>query len=511
LIREIEISLGSKLKQKSTFSSIYLYLRQKVLIEKLYNRQGYAILLFSALFIAYAIYYLQIAGAALVLIAVCALPFVYAIVAYPSIGILIILTSAYLIMWVLRMGVNFPLGTLMDGIEVLLIFGFFLQIKRNKDWERFKNPVSIIVLIWIVYNIVQFANPTAESRLAWVYTIRSVAIVMLLYFIFVYNIRTMQLIRIIMKLWIGLAFFAACYAFKQQHFDFFPFEKDWLYSDPNIEQLLFIDGQWRKFSIFSDPVAFSYNMVGAATICICLASSNAFSKAKKTILWVIAFWLLLNMLYSGTRGAYVLLPAAMILYFILNFSKKVLLVGSIGALFVLFLIFVPTSSPTIVRFQTAFKPNDDPSFNVRKNNQKRIQPYILSHPLGGGLGATGTWGQRFAPHSYLANFPPDSGYVRVAVELGSIGLAIFCFFMFVILRQGINSFFLIQDPERKAYCLAMTLVICAYNIGNFPQEAIVQFPSNIYFYLAAALIQVLYRMDLQQQKENDEKRLTLAK
>ncbi|MCP6423416.1 hypothetical protein NL463_29335, partial [Klebsiella pneumoniae] len=64
-------------------------------------------------------------------------------------------------------------------------------------------------------------------------------------------------------------------------------------------------------------------------------------------------------------------------------------------------------------------------------NQKRIQPYILSHPIGGGLGATGVWGVRFAPYSFLANFPPDSGYVRVAVELGWIGLGIFCTLMFV--------------------------------------------------------------------------------
>lgn len=118
-----------------------------------------------------------------------------------------------------------------------------------------------------------------------------------------------------------------------------------------------------------------------------------------------------------------------------------------------------------------------------------------SHPIGGGLGATGAWGQRFAPNSYLANFPPDSGYVRIAVELGWIGLLLFCFLMFFILKSGIDNYFSIRNPELKTYCLSMLLIVFVFNIGNYPQEALVQFPSNIYFYVAVALINITKRID----------------
>ena len=121
--------------------------------------------------------------------------------------------------------------------------------------------------------------------------------------------------------------------------------------------------------------------------------------------------------------------------------------------------------------------------------------------MGGGLGATGVWGERFAPHSFLAKFPPDSGSTRVAVELGWIGLLIFCTLVFVILKEAINNYFFIQDPELKSYCLGMTLIIFAYMIGNYPQEALVQFPSNIYFFLVTALISITKKLD-------SEKRLT---
>jgi len=121
--------------------------------------------------------------------------------------------------------------------------------------------------------------------------------------------------------------------------------------------------------------------------------------------------------------------------------------------------------------------------------------------LGGGLGATGTWGHRFSPDSYLANFPPDSGYVRVAVELGWMGLLVFCILMFTILRTGINNYYKIKDPQLKSYCLSCVLIVFALNVGNYPQEALVQFPTNVYFYLVLAMIMVTLRLDTQQNEQ----------
>ena len=161
---------------------------------------------------------------------------------------------------------------------------------------------------------------------------------------------------------------------------------------------------------------------------------------------------------------------------------------------------VPTSNPTLARFQSAFRPSKDASFEERLKNQERIKPYILSHPIGGGLGSVGIWGQRFAPNSYLAQFPPDSGYVRVAVEMGWIGLLLYCIFNFVILYKGIQYFYLIRDPMLKSYCLGMILFIFAFDVGNFPQQALVQYPSNILFYLAMALLNVTMRLDIEQRK-----------
>ncbi|MBC7553567.1 MAG: O-antigen ligase family protein [Taibaiella sp.] len=472
-------------------------LKRIFLINKLNNPLGFILLLLFGCCLAFITAQFGMVAGVITIGGLVALPTVYCIVAYPRFGLIVYLSLAYLIMWFLKLGVKFPLGTLMDGMEALFILSLFISQKKNKNWKQFKGPISTMMLIWIGYNFFQIANPTAESRLAWVYTVRTVAIVMFMYFIFVYYINTKEYIRFIFKLWIGLAFFAALYAFKQEHIGFFPFENAYLHSDPGIELLLFIGGVWRKFSIFSDPVAFSYNMVTASLLCIALISGTR-SMAKKVTLGLLVVFFLLVMLYSGTRGAYVLIPGAMVLLGVLKYKKQVLLIAAVAAGLGVVVIFIPTGNQTLYRFQSAFKPSDDPSFNLRKMNQKRIQPYILSHPLGGGLGATGEWGKRFAPYSYLANFPPDSGYVRVAVELGWIGLFLFCLLMFTIMKTGINNYFIIKDPELRAYCLAGILVVFALNFGNYPQEALVQYPSNVYFYLMAAIITVSLRLDQQQ-------------
>lgn len=488
---------NKRIDQKFHFKEFLMGLFSK---EQFSGFAGFIFLLAISIVFSFIIAQYGFVPGVLILLTSTGLPVIYFLIFYPKFGTLFYLFLAYIIMYVGKFGIDFPLGTVMDAMIVLFILGLFIQIKRKNEWEIFKGPISVAVFVWIIYNFLEVINPSAESRLAWVYTVRTVAVIMLMYYVFIYNIRTKELVIQIFKMWLVLSFLAALYGLKQQFIGFTDFEEKYLNSDPNIRQLLFIGGQWRKFSIFTDPVAFSYNMVVSSLLCIGLMT-GPIKTYKKVLLGICAATCLLSMLYSGTRGAFVLPPIAMAMFAILRFNKKVFFMSIIGAMFMAVLIFMPTSNQAINRFQSAFNPSDDASFNVRKINQKRIQPYILSHPMGGGLGATGTWGQRFAPQSFLANFPPDSGYVRVAVELGWIGLLLFCILMFTILRVGIVNYFAIKDPSLKSFSLSLVLIIFAFNIGNYPQEAIVQFPSNVYFYLVSALMVVVRRIDDQQQNE----------
>lgn len=473
------------------------YLKNFLLLNKFEGWYGFLFFSVLASILALGIAKSGMGFAIMAIAAMLGIPIVYFLVVSPEFGIIFYLTMAYFLMWFGKLGVNFQLGTLMDAMLAFFILGFFIQMKRKPEWHLMKSRVSILVLVWILYNFIEVANPAAESRLAWLYTVRTVALITLMYFIFLLNIRTKRFLKIIIKWWVCVSVFSACYAFKQEYFGFFDFEQRYLDSDPNIALLLFIAGHWRKFSIFTDPVTFAYNMVMVSLLCMALISGPV-KTYKKVILGFLAFFFLFVMLFSGTRGAYPLVPAALVLFAILKYNKQVLVFTGIAMLFLVFLIFVPTSNQNILRFQSAFHPSEDASYKVRQFNQARIKPFVYAHPIGGGLGATGTWGQKFAPNSFLASFPPDSGYVRITVELGWIGLIIFCIMIFSILQTGINNYFKIRDPELKSYLLAMVLIVFAWNIGNFPQEALVQYPSNVLFFLAVALISVIYRIDQQQ-------------
>ncbi|MGF7078937.1 O-antigen ligase family protein [Mucilaginibacter sp. UYCu711] len=474
--------------------------KKRFLIEKLYSPIGLTLLALLAGVIAVGVAKFGVIFGALVLGITVVLPSIYCIVAFPRFGIIVLIIVAYLLFYFGRLGIEGPMGVVADGIQALLILGTLWRLRRHNDWEILKGPVSTIILIWIGYNILQLGNPSAVSRLAWLYTIRSVAIVMFSYFVFVYHIRSIKYVRLIFKIWLALSLYAALYGMKQEYIGFSAAEDAYLHSDPEIAGLLFIAGHWRKFSIFSDPVAFAYNMSMAATFCIALIAGK-FPGWKKTILAILTVMFLVAMLFSGTRGAYVLVPAALFLFAILNYNKKVLMFTCVAAVFFVMLINVPTGDPNLLRFQTAFKPNDDPSYKLRKYNQKRIQPYILTHPIGFGLGAVGGWGKRFGDGGIVSQFQPDSGYVRTAVELGPIGLIIFCIMMFIVMKTGIDNFYRVKDPEIKTYILGITMVIFAYNIANFPQEALVQFPSNVLFSLDMAMLTILYRLDKQKQEE----------
>ena len=497
MIENVDISLTANAQTK--WQRFKKRCHELIVVEKLLNVYGILFLLITSLLLAFLVTKLGIVFGILFTLVCVALPAIVALVIYPKFGIIMYLTLSFCIMFLLRYGITFPLGTLMDGMLVLFILGLFIQQKKKANWQIFNNAITKWIIVWIVYNFMELGNPAAESRLAWVYTIRSMALVAMMYFIFIYNICDKQFLRFIIKWWLGFMVIAALYAAKQEFIGFTDFEEAYNNSE-GVPLLLYIAGHWRKYSVFSDPVTFAYNMAIASLLCIALIS-GPFKKYQKAILIIIIVTLLSNMLFSGTRGAFPLVPAGLMLYAILKLSKKIIVFSIIAAVFFVGLIVMPTSNQNILRFQSAFTPNNDPSYIVRKLNQARIKPYIWSHPIGGGLGSVGEWGKKFSPGSYLSNFPPDSGYVRTTVELGPIGLFIFCALMFTILKTGIDNYYKIKDPELKSYCLGAVIMIFTWNIANFPQEALVQYPSNVIFYLTVAFINITLRLDKEQQNK----------
>ena len=199
--------------------------------------------------------------------------------------------------------------------------------------------------------------------------------------------------------------------------------------------------------------------------------------------------MLLGMGYSGTRTANVMLAAGIVMFILLTLNKKATRIFAVFASLVfLVLLYGPYANPTILRFRSSFiGAKNDESFKVREVNRAFIRPYIHKHPIGGGVGTTGGAGLRFNRGHYLAGFPPDSGYLRKALEMGWIGLIIVCVVYFVILKYGIRKYFRCRDDDLKIVYAGAIAVLFSFYMAEFAQEAIGQISDIVIYYPLIAM------------------------
>jgi len=194
------------------------------------------------------------------------------------------------------------------------------------------------------------------------------------------------------------------------------------------------------------------------------------------------------MVFSGTRTGFALIPIGIVFWTMLTLERTMVIATTCFLILGTIVIIMPTSNADLYRVQSAFKPTEDASLQLRLDNQAFIQPFIQQNPMGGGLGSTGVWGKRFSPNSPLSNFPPDSGYVRTAVEQGWVGLLLYCTLLGIILTVGIRKYVYTKDPKLRWLYITFLTLFFLLVIANYPQEAIILLPNSIVFYISAAIL-----------------------
>jgi cell division protein FtsW (lipid II flippase) len=290
------------------------------------------------------------------------------------------------------------------------------------------------------------------------------------------------------------------YGCIQQWHGLFGFEVNWVMASEKRFGLIYINGNFRKFSTMSDPTGFSVVMASCAVFFLILAG-NKRKTFNKLMLIIGSVIMLLGMIYTGTRTASVMAVGGIVMFVLLTFNKRktrtfALFAGIIFAV----LVYGPFyGNASLNRFRTSFIGSQDESYKVREMNRAFIQPYIYSHPIGGGLGTTGGSGLQYYPDHYLAGFPPDSGYLKKALETGWIGLILNCILYFTILKYGVTGMFRSKSRKRKLLYAAAVSAIFSFYIAEFAQEAIGQITDMVVYYPLIAILLRLRNFD--QEKE----------
>ena len=469
------------------------WLLRQVLFEKLNNPLGYGLMLICAVGLALGLSFLSLKGAVIVVGVLVGIPLLVACFVHLYFGINVMLVCAFLLGLVSKY-TDAPIGTALDGLLVVLLAGLLAKLVLERDFSFAKSPISIFILAWICYNLLEGMNPWAASRMAWIYTVRTVALMLALYFIACHALNSYQRIVNTVKVILVLSFISALYALKQEYIGFSDAEITWLNADEERFMLIFQWSRLRVFSFFSDPTTFGI-LMGYMSLFAFVLAAGPFRKSRKAALVVAGIAMVLCMAYAGSRTPFVLIPAGILFITLLTLKKRTILLTLFILLAGTAFVMKSTNNAVIWRIQSAFRGDSDDTIEVRMQNQKKVRPYIQTHPFGAGLGSTGYWGQRFSPESWLSDFAHDSLYVRLAVETGWVGLLLYLMLLFTALRTSIRYYFRVKDPTIKVLYLGMSISVFLLALASYPQEAITLLPTSIIFYIMLAMIARLKDFD----------------
>lgn len=386
---------------------------------------------------------------------------------------------------------QFQFGVVLDAIAGLTFVLMLITDSTRKDWSHLKNPITYFYIFIVVYQLLQVFNPNAISFLGWLVAFRGNTS-FLLFFAFYALFLSFDEVRKFTILWLLLAAIVAVYGIWQEVVGLNTQELRWVYSNPGRTDLLVIWGHLRKFSFLSDPSIFGLFMAFSALASLILAL-GPYRGTIRLLLLVAGGMMLVSMSFSGTRTAFAMVAVGVVFYIILTLRSRrtflVMLFVGAGAAAILF---GPFYGGTIKRIRSTFALEKDASMNVRDKKRIRLQEYVRSHPIGGGLNTTGINGLKYSQgHELAEGWDPDSGYLLTALELGWIGLVLGMVFFFAVVMQGINNYFSINDPLLQNFTLAYLVPFFALSVAHFTQDAMFQKPVYLVIIATYALMLTL--------------------
>ncbi len=396
--------------------------------------------------------------------------------------------------------VSIPYGVLCESLFLLSFVSLLFNAKETQWKQHLKNPITIGYLLIFLYHLFQVFNPNQVSITGWLFSLRSLHFLFILFVSFA-AIGTKEGLRFLVLTWLSIASAAAFYAIYQEIFGMTGFEMYWVTSDSLRYGLYFILGHMRKFSFLSDPAAFGVFMAYSILAIFSLFSSPI-SWRYKGILFIAMTAMILAMLYSGTRTAYAMVAIGLIFFALISLRKKTTFIFSFSIIMVfLFVMFGPFYNRYVNRLRTAFKPSQDASMEVRDVKRIKWQSYILDHPIGGGLNTTGSPGVKYsAGHELAGGWDPDSGFLKLALEQGWIGFLMLIIFLFFVMYKGIHNYFQLKDPMLQAYNLTFIVPLLGVTIANYTQNAILYKPIYIFVIITFAVVSSIRDLDSQNKK-----------
>lgn len=398
----------------------------------------------------------------------------------------------------MRRYITAPTGLLVDAALAATLVLVLLRRPEQWDWSRLKNGLVAVVVIWFLYNVFELFNPERPSAAAWFYAVRGVSLYWLLAVplaLLVYRDRA-HLDRVLL-LWMAFSLLGTLWGLKQLFIGLDGGEAAWL-AEPGNRTTHLLFGKLRVFSFYSDSGQFGAAQGHTAVLAGILALGPG-PRWKRLLLAAVAALSLWGLLISGTRGAMAVPFVGFVVYLVLSRNWKILSFGVVAIVLVFGLLkytFILHNVYEVRRMRTAIVEGaDNPSLQVRLQNQKKLAAYLEGRPFGGGVGSAGYWGQRFSPGTFLADLALDSWYVKIWAEQGILGLWLYLAMLLYISVAGLRRVLRARDPtlrQQLAALFAGFLGIAAASYGN---QVLGQVPTGIVIPFGLAFLFLSDRFD----------------
>lgn len=360
---------------------------------------------------------------------------------------------------------------------ILLVYSAYHEGKVS--WKHARNILTIGGLFWSLYTAAEIINPTAVAE-AWIYSRGTIYSTLVISLVSVLIMTSYKRLRIIMFMLSIFTLFAVAKATYQKYAGFDDIEMDMLIETEMYKTHL-LANITRYFSFFTDAGNFGSNM-GFASVLFGI-SAIFISKRSTRIYYIIVTILSIYALFiSGTRGAMFVPIGGIILFTFL--SKNLKLMGTtvvLGLFLYIFFAFtyIGEGNPSIKRMRSAFRPTEDPSYLVRKENQKKLAVYLKHKPFGEGLGLGGVEASKYGSR-LTTTTPHDSFYVKLWMETGIVGLILFLIiYVCTLLRGCYLIMFRIKNEELRGILTAIACGIFGLMISAYGNAFFGQFPTGL--------------------------------
>ena len=448
-----------------------------------------ALILCTVVISAFVISRMEIIGALVLIILPFVFLFLYCLFLYPALGLFTAVVFGFLLLGLNRYIPTIQMGIVLDGLLITTYIAlFFNKFKDRIDFSPALKDITLISFIWTGYFVFEFINPEAVNKEAW-FAGRGLALYMFLIVpLTLLFIDTNKKLDIFFLLWGILSLMATSKGIIQNTIGVDFAERQWLNEGNSLTHVLF--GKLRIFSFMSDAGQFGANQGYTAVVAIIIAFVQK-KRSMKIFFIVVAAMGFYGLVISGTRGAISVPFAGLAAFFILRKNAIVLVTGFIliSVFFIFFkYTYIGQGNPEIRRMRSAFDP-DNPSLQVRLNNQKKLKSYLASRPFGGGIGHAGGKARKFAPRAFLSNVPPDSWYVLIWAEQGIVGLTLHLMILFyIIIKASFIVMFRIRDPIVKMKIAALVCGMFGIMVASYGNMVLGQMPTSVLIYMSMALM-----------------------